>query len=573
MTLIPQEILDRVERIFQYHQASKYTYAVVKAARPPDPATQPDPYRVFADSPKVALPSKLLDAPVFTLSLLGRGLEAVPESQLRPPQDLRTLASWLYLANGLTHKKQAGRNTIWTRTCPSDSALYPCEIYVAAFGMRDLEPGLYHYSVKEFSLRKLREGADTLARIKRGRPDLEFLKTVPVALLVSTIFCRTAWKFRHRAYRHMMLDAGHQVESIVTAGTGLGIQTLARLTVNDKTMRELIGVPSDAPFGEAEAAHALVVWTEQAERPLAAASASAAASATATASADKAASADKVAVTTTAAAAMPPIKRPPLASKVMPYEMLLRVHIDCVAPGVAVRSIKPPLTELTPLPQGIVGSEIPVGEAPEGGWPLRQVLLERRSAESFSPRNISRDQFLMINGLAFRGATYHPMQPADRHLAFVRPFWVIHGVTGMDPGIWYYDPPTDHWLLIRRGEYRVDSKYLCIEQGICGDAAAVCFMAANIRSLLVSGNPDTYRLAHLEAGIACHRMYLAAAAQSLACCGVASFYDDESREFFGLQKTGWEIVYVAAVGSWQEGDHADEGIIGFSRRDDGTWRD
>ena len=109
---LPREILDRVERVSDYHRSTKLTPESVRA-NPTllDPATKPNPYRRFQGLPIVQLPTKLLDAPTPSLSLLGRGLEAVA-GQLRPPQDLRTLASWLFLADGLSAKVEtpaAGR--------------------------------------------------------------------------------------------------------------------------------------------------------------------------------------------------------------------------------------------------------------------------------------------------------------------------------------------------------------------------------------------------------------------------------------------------------------------------------
>ena len=54
------------------------------------------------------------------------------------------------------------------------------------------------------------------------------------------------------------------------------------------------------------------------------------------------------------------------------------VHQDCIAPGVAVRELRPPLTELCPLPLNFPISSVPkTGEA-AGGLPVRQVMLERR---------------------------------------------------------------------------------------------------------------------------------------------------------------------------------------------------
>lgn len=94
------------------------------------------------------------------------GLEGLPESQLNPPHNLKTLASWLYMTYGLSKKVQVDkRTTTWLRPTPSIGSLYPCEIYVAAFAIDDLEPGLYHFSPRTFSLYKLREGLATLYQL------------------------------------------------------------------------------------------------------------------------------------------------------------------------------------------------------------------------------------------------------------------------------------------------------------------------------------------------------------------------------------------------------------------------
>jgi nitroreductase len=94
----------------------------------------------------------------------------------------------------------------------------------------------------------------------------------------------------------------------------------------------------------------------------------------------------------------------------------------------------------------------------------------------------------------------------------------------------------------------MESAYLCQEQPICGQASAVCYMAANLTLLLHQGGPDAYRLAHLEAGLCGQRMQLAAAALDLTCCGISRFYDQEIRNFLGLEQTGWQCLYAVAIG-------------------------
>ena len=138
----------------------------------------------------------------------------------------------------------------------------------------------------------------------------------------------------------------------------------------------------------------------------------------------------------------------------------------------------------------------------------------------------------------------------------MRPLWVIHehGVDGFEPGVWYYNPLTDQWSHIRNGDFRKESAYLAMEQPPFGRCAATCFLAANFPHLMQMTGPDIYRLAHLESGVVTNRIALSTEALNLAWYESGNFYDDELRQFLGLQATGWEILNVIGVGSRADPD-------------------
>jgi nitroreductase len=145
----------------------------------------------------------------------------------------------------------------------------------------------------------------------------------------------------------------------------------------------------------------------------------------------------------------------------------------------------------------------------------------------------------------------------------------------MDSGVWYSHPQTDRWSILGRGDFRVETAYLSREQELAGDASAVCVLISNVHLLLQQAGPDTYRLAHLEAGIVAQRMQLLAEAQDLAAVGNASFYDDELRKFFGLEHGGWEIIYQVLIGEPYDPDA--EQILNITDEvkdeDEDVWRD
>jgi SagB-type dehydrogenase family enzyme len=533
---LPRHILDRVERLYAYHQRTKISAMGRRPEPPDDPSYKPTTYRVFLNSPKVALPASLLDAPVGMLSLLAAGQDNLPESLRAPPQDLRTLASWLYYAVGET-RHGAGRHASWTRPFPDAEADLPLEFYVAVFSLRDVEPGLYHFAPREYALRRLRDGPDPLLLMKKGRPDLEFLKTVPAAVLVSANYWKAVYRHGRRGYRSLLLDGGAAIQNLTAAGAGLGIQTVTRLRTHEAHMAELIGSPPDESLATAESVLALVAWADPADDPPELPTHPPDAPAT---------------------GPMPAIVRPELSVKVYEDPAALEplfVHHDCVAPGVAVREIRPPLTELSPLPAHFPVTAARLPHDPEGGLAGRAVLLDRRPTPALARHPVPRDQLMAINRLAFRGGSFSPMSPDGPHVATVRPFWIVHDVPGFDPGIWYYHPPADTWGMLRpakganrEGRFRREGRYVAGDANPFGDGAAACVMVANLPALMTHAGPDAYRLAHLEAGIVTQRLYLAATAYGLAAVTTNTFYDDECRHFLGLSKTGWEPLSLVAIG-------------------------
>lgn len=563
---LPRHILNRVERIYGHHQSTKLTFEGGLPPRRTSTAGGGSPR--FADAPRVALPTTLIDAPPGTLAVLESAVESLPDSFMAPPQTLKTLASWLYLSDGILSRPKAAREV---RTCPGEDEIFPFEIYVAAFALQDVDPGLYHYDPYAFCLRKLRDGAETLSQLKRGRPDLEFLKRAPGALLISSTYAKAAAAHGLRGYRTALTQCGEVVQNLVTAASGLGIQTITRLRMTDSTMRELIGVPENTgDLAQEEAVQAMVVWADRTQReailvhtpataprepisPATPAQPELAAAVggrinqggVAVASLDF----SDLALPSISRSKMPAIRRT-VASVASPLaQAILTVHEDCVAPGMAVREVRPPLTELTPLPEHLQPNHLgAIGELPQGEH-LRSLLLKAPPLiEVFTHDAIPRNTLRAIHRLSFARGSYYPLFPDGLHVALVRPFWVVHHVAGMEEGIWYAKPDTNEWFLLRPGAERFETKYLTAEQDDFGDAAAVCIMVINLNALLLQGGPDTYRLAHLEAGTVAQRIALAAGGFGFKAKTTSIFFDDEVRRFLGLEGTGWEPLCVVGVG-------------------------
>ncbi|WP_457596410.1 SagB/ThcOx family dehydrogenase [Hydrogenimonas sp.] len=118
---------------------------------------------------------------------------------------------FIYRIGGITAKKVYPGVEYYLRTNPSAGALYPNELYFQARGVEGFEDGLYHFEVATSSAVRLselpeNEGVEPYFGLKRPMQGLLFL--------VSALCWRSAWKYRTRAYRYCLLDAGHLLGAI-----------------------------------------------------------------------------------------------------------------------------------------------------------------------------------------------------------------------------------------------------------------------------------------------------------------------------------------------------------------------
>ena len=154
---------------------------------------------------------------------------------------LDDLGRLLYFSNGITGQNPLDRGTLPLRASPSAGALYPIELYVAAFSVTGLQEGIYHYEVEENVLELLRPG--------QFRQDLfevthrqEMVLQSTVAILMTAMFARTKAKYGERGYRYVLLDAGHLAQNLYLESTALGLGCATVGGFLDDTANRLLGV-------------------------------------------------------------------------------------------------------------------------------------------------------------------------------------------------------------------------------------------------------------------------------------------------------------------------------------------
>jgi len=154
---------------------------------------------------------------------------------------------------------------------------------------------------------------------------------------------------------------------------------------------------------------------------------------------------------------------------------------------------------------------------------LRTAILRRRSIRVFHGETVSRMEHDVILRLAMDSVS----SDCDEELAW---YVVVHRVEGLTPGLYR------NGVLLREGDLRRHTGYLCLEQALGADSAATLFL---------TGRSGNYRPLMLKAGVVGQRIYLAATALGLGCSGIGAFYDEELNDFLACDDM---ILYALAFG-------------------------
>ena len=492
---------DAVEIARRFHDGTMHSpHSVRTSSHALEWDIKPFPFKVYTEAPAVPLPRDLDGLAVPALAALA-GADTAPAKRLT----LLALAALLYHAAGVTRKKAyPGGGEVLFRAAPSTGALYQTEVYVVAGEVDGLAPGVYHFCPGDFTLRRLREG-DLRAVVAAAAAD-DALGRRAATLVLTAIYWRNTWKYQARGFRHLYWDSGSMLANALAAGGALGLAPRLLTGFVDADVNHLLGLDPDR---------------EAALELFALGPAGAAAPAV--------------------AAPLPAIDPPvmPLSSEEVDYPALREMqHASMLGDPEAVRAWRAQAAPSRASPLGAV-TPLPAVD-PGAGRGLGETIQRRGSTRRFSHAPLTAEELTAALWAATRGVD------ADVPAGLVDLYLVVNAVEGTAPGAYAVWPDAGLELL-ERGDLRRRSAYLCLEQALGGDAAAVIYFLAPLDALLASSGNRGYRLANLEAGLAGGRAYLAAYALGFGATGL-TFYDEHVVQLFSPHAAGKDAIFVTALG-------------------------
>jgi SagB-type dehydrogenase family enzyme len=427
----------------------------------------------------------------------------VPDKEQNEPMDLKTVSRILALSYGVTLADRA--RGILFRSVPSAGGLYPCQLYLSIQKMPGIDTGLYYCDTVQGLLCKI-----------NSRP-LDLRKTLPgraragAYLVITGVFYHSAWKYRDRAFRYLLLDAGHLAESVMLAARAEGIGARAGYDFDDQQL--LKGLDLDVSREVPLACLFLGSGNAREDVP--------------------------------DTQPFQPARPVPEPFAPLRYEILEKAFkagsliVQSRMPDESPKVFPHRPSKIIPVP----ASDFCPGVS------FRSAVTNRRSRRNFVTHELPCSVWAAFFRQVF-SSIYPDHIPEETGAAaknFLVPAMICQNLEGLADGLYTFSCDGTQLASMHSGSQAEALARVCLDQAWISRAAVNFLFLADIGAVESALGSRGYRYVMMHAGRAGQRIYLAAEAFGLGCCGVGAMYDTEAAELLAL-KTGSVLLYAVAAG-------------------------
>jgi SagB-type dehydrogenase family enzyme len=200
---------------------------------------QPAPTKTYPPPRRPLPPPEFVDVPLSEALTRRRTCRRFG----RAPLSLNRVATLAGLTWGVQRwARDTAGGRVGLKTSPSGGAMHPGEVYVAAFKVRGLRRGLYHYDAARHALTRV-AAAPVRFTPSRYLPSQPWYAGASALFLMTAVVERERWKYDSpRAYRAMLLDAGHLCQTFCLVATALGLAPFCSMALADSIVERDAGL-------------------------------------------------------------------------------------------------------------------------------------------------------------------------------------------------------------------------------------------------------------------------------------------------------------------------------------------
>jgi SagB-type dehydrogenase family enzyme len=159
------------------------------------------------------------------------------------PIALEQFAELLRATSGITHWLSVpGLGEVPLKGTPSGGSRHPIETYVVVANVRGLRGGTYRYAADRHEL-DLVDRRSTRAKLTGFFPQQPWFAQCAAALFFTAVFERTSWRYEFpRAYRAVLLEAGHVCQTFLLTATSLGLAPFCTMAMDDAKVESHLNI-------------------------------------------------------------------------------------------------------------------------------------------------------------------------------------------------------------------------------------------------------------------------------------------------------------------------------------------
>ena len=155
---------------------------------------------------------------------------------------LQNIADIIYSGMGITGFTKNSVVELPLSMTPSGGARNPYEAFVIARKVDGLDPGVYHYSAFEHSLKRIGEAKHELSDYVGSQ---DWADSMSCVIVLAAYFERTMWKYDDpNAYRVVLIEAGHIGQNMLLTATELGMAACPTAALDHDLLYENLKLPS-----------------------------------------------------------------------------------------------------------------------------------------------------------------------------------------------------------------------------------------------------------------------------------------------------------------------------------------
>jgi SagB-type dehydrogenase family enzyme len=235
---LPEGSLHFATKDVPYVDRGGWSLDRLKALLPKTP--QPKIFKTIKGSIRMSLPPRVFSDSEFIRVLMARKTHRQFSDKELKLETVSQLLSLVWGVKGYLNSPRFGK--LLHKTSPSAGARHPGEVYLMALRVKGLRPGLYHYHPAHHRLEMISTNA-TREKAWLYCARQHFVRNAAALFLMTAVFPRTMWKYQHpRAYRVVLLDAGHLCQTFCLVATWLGLAPFCTAALKDTLIEKDIGI-------------------------------------------------------------------------------------------------------------------------------------------------------------------------------------------------------------------------------------------------------------------------------------------------------------------------------------------